>query len=113
MAIVLEHHYPSSCRRLLLMWHSRLRWHRILSASLLLLHVLLIGHLLLLLGGDVVRLHAGTSRHAGLRRWDLRVIYVFGRVDGGFPINAVLVARGRLGRVQACLEVEMLADGPE
>ena len=59
--------------------------------------------MLLLLGCHILRCHALTARHAGLWGWDLGVVHVFGRVDGRFGINAVLVARCRLGRIKACL----------
>jgi len=52
------------------------------DTCLLLLHILLVGHLLLLFGSDVVLWHAGASRHAGLWGGDLRVVDVFGGVDG-------------------------------
>lgn len=91
---------------LLLMWHSRLRWHRVLTADalllLLLLHVLLVRHLLLLLRRNVMGRDAGVVAN-GIWSGDGRVRDLFRRVDGGFPINTVFGSRSGLGRVQTCL----------
>ena len=96
---------PALSGRLLLMRHSRLRGHRILSSHpLLRLHVLLIGYLLMLFRGDVIGVHARVAtRHSGLRCRDLWVADVFRRVYGGIPVDAVLRAWRRFGRIQTRL----------
>lgn len=89
-----------------LVLHPTLWGHWILPANplVLCLHVLLIRHLLLFGGRHVSSLHtASAPGHAGLWSRNLRVIYVFGGVDGRFGINAILVARRRFGRIEACL----------
>lgn len=47
--------------------------------------------------------HAGVARHVGGLGGDLRVADVFGGVDGGFAVDAVLVAGAGFGRVEAGL----------
>lgn len=87
------------------MRHSRLRWHRVLTAHalLLLLHVLLVRHLLLLFRRDVVGRDAGVVANGGRRRGNGGVRDLFGRVDVRFAVDAVFGPRGGLGRVQTCL----------
>ena len=93
--------------RLLLMWHSSLGRHGVLTAHRLLLrlHVLMVGHLLLLLRRHVLRLHARVPpRH--VRRWggDLRMVrYVLGGVDGGLALDTVLITNHRFGGIEASL----------
>ena len=48
--------------------------------------------------------HAGVARHVGRLGGDLSVADVFGRVDGGFAVDAVFVAGARFGSVEAGLE---------
>lgn len=93
-------------RWLLLMRHSCLRWHRILARHVLRLrlHVLLIGYLLLLLRCHVVWREVGIPWHVG--RWSRYLwmgVDVFRRVDGGFAIHAILIARCGFGRVETGL----------
>ena len=96
--------------KLRLVLHPTLWGHWILPANpwVLCLHVLLICHLLLLFGGHVLRLHTSATGHGGLGSWNLRVIDVFGRVDGRFGIDAILIARRRFGRIETCLEPTFL-----
>ena len=93
-------------RWLLLVRHSSLRRHGVLSTDvlmLLLLHIV-VRHLLLLFGRDaVLGLHPAAARHASLLCRDLCVTDVFGRVNRGFAVDAILVASRGFGRIQACL----------
>jgi hypothetical protein len=86
-------------------WHRRTLWHTWVRA----LYLLLLGKigliLLRLLCGHVVvwqtllRLWC----HAASSSLHLCVCIVFGRVDGGFTVNAILVPTGRFWGVQASL----------
>lgn len=70
---------------------------------LLLLHVV-VRHLLLLLGCHaVLGLHTAAAMHARLLCGNLSMAYVFGRVNCGFGVDAILVAGRGFGRIQACL----------
>lgn len=76
------------------------------DSLLLVLHILLVRHLMLLFRcHSVAGCHPATSRHACLWSWDLRVIDVFRRVDGGFGVNTILVSWSGLGRIKARLEI--------
>ena len=82
------------------------------DALLLVLHVLLIRHLVLLLRCHCIAwCHSPTSRHTCLWSWDLRMIDVFRRVDGRFGVNAVLIPRSGLGRIETSLELGTLGRG--
>ena len=73
---------------------------------LLVLHILLVSHLMLLFRcHSVTWCHPAASRHACLWSWNLRVVDVFRRVDGGFGVNAILVPWSGLGRIEARLEM--------
>ena len=78
------------------------------NALLLLLHILLIGHLLLLLGSDVVLCHptAAPTWHICLWGGNLLMVHVFGGFGAFVGIDAVLIACGWLGSVEAGLESE-------
>ena len=79
-----------------------------IGARLLLLEVCLIVQGLLLIGchGVLVGGHASSTRlHAGCGGWDVGVC-VFGRLDGGFTIDAVRV--GRLRGIETCLTVGLV-----
>ena len=86
--------------------HGRLRRHRIApSCGLLLRHVVLVGdRMLLLLGRHVARLQARPPRQA-VSGGHLGVGRLLGRLDGGFGIDAVVVADRRFWRVQTRLRV--------
>ena len=98
-------------RRLLLMWHSRLGWHRVLACDRLLLglHILLIGNLLLLFGCHVVWWEVRISDRWSRYLW--MIVDIFRRVNGSLAIHPVLVASCRFRRVEASLERRGISQG--
>ena len=86
--------------------HITLWGHRIGTANalLLLLHILLVCHLLLLLWSNVMRhTTSAPTWHICLWGGDLLVIDIFGRVGVIIGIDAILVVRSWLGRIEAGL----------
>ena len=51
-----------------------------------------------------MRRHTAASRHIRSLSRDLSVVDIFGRVDGRFAVNTILVASARFRRVEAGLQ---------